>query len=62
MAEIILKTDKPDKAAQVLKEALETETLRLKYSLDLAKKRLKDLKLSTIFHQRNSLVSGALKT
>jgi len=41
MAEIILKTDKPDKAAEILKDALKTETLRLKYSLDLAKKRLK---------------------
>lgn len=41
MAEIILKTDTPDKAAEVLKEALGTETLRLEYSLNLAKKRLK---------------------
>ena len=41
MAEIVLKTDKPDKAVEVLKEALETETLRLKYSLNLAKRRLK---------------------
>ena len=41
MAEIILKTDEPDKAVHVLREALETETLRLKYSLNLAKKRLK---------------------
>jgi predicted Zn-dependent peptidase len=41
MAEIILKTDTPDKAAEVLKEALETETLRLNYSLRLAKKRLR---------------------
>ena len=41
MAEIVFKTDKPDKAAEVLKDALETETLRLKYSLNLAKKRLK---------------------
>ena len=41
MAEIILRTDEPDKAVQVLREALETETLRLKYSLNLAKKRLK---------------------
>lgn len=41
MAEIILRTDKPDKAAQILKEVLQTETLRLKYSLNLAKKRLK---------------------
>ena len=41
MAEIVLKTDKPDKVAEVLKEALEIETLRLKYSLNLAKRRLK---------------------
>jgi hypothetical protein len=41
MAEIVLKTDKPDEAAEVLKEVLETETLRLKYSLNLARKRLK---------------------
>jgi len=41
MAEIILKTDRPDKAAEVLKDALGIETLRLKYSLNLAKKRLK---------------------
>ncbi|MDL1984826.1 MAG: hypothetical protein LWX54_11670 [Deltaproteobacteria bacterium] len=41
MAEIVLKTDKLDKAVEVLKEALETETLRLKYSLNLAKRRLK---------------------
>ena len=41
MAEIILRTDEPDKAVQVLREALETEALRLKYSLNLAKKRLK---------------------
>jgi len=36
-----LKTDTPDKAVKVLKEALEIEALRLKYSLNLAKKRLK---------------------
>ena len=41
MAKIILKTNKPDKAPQVLREALETEALRLRYSLNLAKKRLK---------------------
>ena len=45
MAEIILKTDTPDKAAEVLKEALETEALRLKYSLNLAKKRLKKFEI-----------------
>jgi len=45
MAEIILKTDIPDKAAEVLKEALETEALRLKYSLNLAKKRLKEFEI-----------------
>lgn len=45
MAEIILKTDTPDKAAEVLKEALETEALRLKYNLNLAKKRLKKFEI-----------------
>ena len=41
MAEIVLKTNRPDKAPQVLREALETEASRLRYSLNLAKKRLK---------------------
>lgn len=41
MAEIILKTDVPEKAANILKDVLEVETSRLKYSLNLAKKRLK---------------------
>jgi len=45
MTEIILKTDTPDKAAEVLKEALETEALRLKYSLNVAKKRLKKFEI-----------------
>lgn len=40
MPKIILKTDMPDKAAIILAEALETESLRLKYSMKLAKKRL----------------------
>ncbi|MBU0986493.1 MAG: hypothetical protein KKH68_04490 [Proteobacteria bacterium] len=41
MTEIILKTNEPDKAANILFEALEAEERRLKYSLNLAKKRLK---------------------
>jgi len=41
MAEIILKTDAPEKAANILKDVLEVEASRLKYSLNLAKKRLK---------------------
>jgi hypothetical protein len=41
MAQIILKTNTPEKAANVLKEALEIEASRLKYSLNIAKKRLK---------------------
>ena len=41
MAQIVLKTNTPDKAAGVLKEALEIEASRLKYSLNIAKKRLK---------------------
>ena len=40
MPEIILKTDMPDKAARVLIEVLETESFRLKYSMQLAKRRL----------------------
>jgi hypothetical protein len=40
MTEIILKTKMPDRAAKVLTEALENESLRLKYSMKLAKKRL----------------------
>jgi len=41
MAEIILKTNAPEKAANILKDVLEVEASRLKYSLNLAKKRLK---------------------
>ena len=40
MTEIILKTNAPDKAAHILKEALATEASRIKYSLNLARKRL----------------------
>lgn len=40
MPEIILKTNMPQQAAQILSEALEIEALRLKYSLQNAKKRL----------------------
>jgi len=40
MPEIILKTDNLDKATRVLQEAIETEVSRLRYSLDLSKKRL----------------------
>ena len=41
MAEIVLKTSKPDKAVEILIDALKTEGSRLKYSLRLAKNRLK---------------------
>jgi hypothetical protein len=40
MSKIILKTDMPDKAVLVLTEAMETESFRLKYSMELAQKRL----------------------
>jgi len=40
MPEIILETDMPEKAAKFVVEALETETLRLKYSVELARRRL----------------------
>lgn len=41
MAQIIMNTDVPDKAIQVVKEALATETSRIKHSLNLAEKKLK---------------------
>lgn len=41
MATIVLKTNKPDKATEILVDALETEASRLKYSLRLAKNRLR---------------------
>lgn len=41
MSEIVLRSNKPDKASLVVKEALETEMLRVKYSRRLAKHRLK---------------------
>ena len=40
MSEIVLKTDMPDKASKVLSEVLEAESLRIRYSLKLARKRL----------------------
>ena len=40
MPHFILKADIPDKASRFLVEALETETLRLEYSINLAKKRI----------------------
>jgi len=41
MGQIILRTNTPEKASDILKEALTTEASRLKYSLNLARKRLK---------------------
>ena len=41
MATIVLKTNKLDKAAEILVDALATEASRLKYSLRLAKNRLR---------------------
>ena len=40
MAEIILKTNEPEKVVGIIFEALETEAKRVKYGLNLAKKRL----------------------
>ena len=40
MAEIKLKTNNLEKAKSILGEVIETETLRLNYSLQLSKKRL----------------------
>ena len=41
MAEIMIQTNKPDKAVEVLKEVMAMESSRLRYSLNLARKRLK---------------------
>jgi len=41
MVQIIMSTDVPDKAIQIVKEALATETSRIRHSLGLAKKKLK---------------------
>ena len=42
MAEVILKTNKPDKVSEILKETLETENSRVQYSLDLTMARLRE--------------------
>jgi hypothetical protein len=41
MADIILKSSTPAEAADILKDALALEASRLKYSLNLAQKRMK---------------------
>lgn len=41
MTEIILKTNNPDHASLVVKEALELEKMRVRHSLELTKNRLK---------------------
>ncbi len=40
MPDIVLKSNSPDKAVAILTEVLQTESLRLKYSMKLANKRL----------------------
>ena len=55
MAEIILKSNTPAKAADILKDALAIEASRLKYSLNLAKKRLKR------FETKYNISSGRFK-
>jgi hypothetical protein len=41
VAEVILKTNKPDKVSEILKDALESEKSRIRYSLELTRERLK---------------------
>ncbi len=41
MAKLVLETNKPSEASEVLKEALELEASRIGYSLNLARNRLK---------------------
>lgn len=40
MAEIILRTEEPNKVSEILKEAIETEKQRVRYSLDITRNRL----------------------
>ena len=44
MAEIKLKTDQSDQAIVILREAMKTGELRIKYVLDVAQKSLQNLK------------------
>jgi hypothetical protein len=41
MDEVILKTNKPEKVSEILKETLKKEKLRIKHSVDLSVNRLK---------------------
>jgi hypothetical protein len=41
MAQILLRTNRPQEASKVLREAIELETLRVQHSLDIALRRLK---------------------
>jgi len=61
MSKIILKTNDPGKTASILFDVLETEEKRLKYSLSLAKKRLKKFEKNIMFHRINLLLNGVLK-
>ncbi|UCH96881.1 MAG: hypothetical protein JSV88_08530 [Candidatus Aminicenantes bacterium] len=40
MAEVVLKTNEPDKVSEILKDALETEKSRVQHSLNLTMSRL----------------------
>ena len=44
MAEIKLKTDRSEQAIVILREAMKTGELRIKYALDVAQKSLQNLK------------------
>ena len=56
MAEIILESNQKEMAAEFIKEAINTETKRLKYSLSLAQNRLK------IFEQKYNIASEKFMT
>jgi hypothetical protein len=61
MAEIILKTNEPEKAKGILFEALGKELQRIQYSLSLAKKRIKRFEKNMMFHQKNFSLNGVQK-
>ena len=59
MNEIRLMTDKPDKAAEILNDALALEKARLQYSLELSQKRLKYFEEKYGIDSERFMIEGA---
>ena len=61
MINFISEAYKSEKAIEILHDALDTEALRLTYSLNLAKKRLKKFEKNIAYLRRNSSENGMPK-